>query len=318
MNSALVHTRFTTVALGLFWIAGMPFLFWEASDLMSPRSTVYLATTLGNTIVFASTAAYIANVYLRCAGVARWATRLAALGAVVLALSVVFGFAEGGTPISIWRGFPDYYGMLSTLVPILVIWHLFMDHIERNAVISASIMILATGIIVGEIWLLREAAGAGGISAEAFGYYWRLAHLVAQVIGYAAFGLATLAGMSYLVGLHLQAADLACRWPAGRISHRHLQTCLATAAGVGAPVFVAAILTVLGCEFNFGVRHEGFWAAALFSGVMILYTAFLARLLKRQFKAPEAAWWVIGGLVTNLAVNVGLIIFTDFISNYAS
>jgi len=311
MNSALVQIRLANTALGLLWVAGTAFSVRAASDLlqrMPAESTVYFVDTLGNAIVVSSAAAFVANLYLRLPGVARWATCVAAFGAAVLALNLVLDFAQvGRMPIFIGPGFAKYHGVLSLLVPALVIWHLFTNYIERNAVIGAALMALATCIIAWEIWMLREAAYAAGISAGAFAYHWGLAFLAAQAIGYAAFALATLAGTNYLLGAHLPDTELPSPWLTRRISQWHLQAFLITAAGVGVPMFMTAIVFILGWEFEIGGKHEQLYATALWlSGVAVVYAILLARLLTRRFKAPQAAWWAIGGFAGILAGQLGL------------
>jgi hypothetical protein len=296
--------------LGLLWVGGTVFSIRAASDLlqrMPPESTAYFADTLGNAIVVSSTAALIANLFLRLPGVTRWATWLAALGAVVLVLKAVVDFAQVGTLIFMGPGFAEYHGVLSVLVPALVIWHLFMNYIERNAVVGAALMALATAVIAWETWMLREAASFAGISAGAFAYHWGVAFLTAQVIGYAAFALATLAGANYLLGAHLPASDLPSPWLTRKISQWHLQDYLTTAAGVGVPAFVTAVVFILGWRVEIGSSNESFWAAALLlSSVAAVYAVLLARLLRRRFDARHAAWWTIGGFAAIFAGQLAL------------
>ena len=316
------QTRFyvATAGLGLLWLAGMPLLFWGAGQLMyheSPYSTVRFADTLGNAIVVSSTAVLIAAVYGRLAGIARWASRLATLGAVVLVLSVAFPFAhDGRPPMFIKPGFADYQGMLSLLVAALVFWHVFMNFIQRDAVLGALIMTFATCVIGWEFWLLRQSAYASGISSEAFAYYWGLAFLAAQFVGYVAFGLATLAGANYLLGARSEAANPPRSGLTGGTDQWQLQARLTTAAGVGVPAFVVAFVFVIGWGWDCGTSHVEFWATALWlSGVTILYAVFLARLLWRQLKAPEAAWWSIGGFAALLAGHVALLIVLSVLAS---
>jgi len=293
-------------SLVVLWTAGMSLLVWDASALLhgpAPLSAFDLGRATGNAIVVASAAIHVAHAYLRFAGLARWAERLAVLGAVVLAVSIALEHAGlGRMSYPGVRDFRDHSGLLSMLVVALVAWSRFMSYIARDAWVTAAIMSLAAGAIGWEMHLLGESAGA--VAREAVGNHWAFASLVAQAIGYVAVGLGALSGAALLQESGTGAPDTREK------VQLHFRHRLIAAWGASVPAFAVAIAFLVGGRLESSHLPEGTLArAACLSALLLLYLHLLARMLRRRPSAPEAARVAVGAFIVTLCgfAGVGLV-----------
>lgn len=314
MNSANSSTQaslgpvvLAVLALAALWLLGMPFFFEDVRLLsgLGLSSAPYRLATWGNTLIAASTVLYVANLRLSLDGVGRWATRLAGAGAAVLVVDIgadllVFSREPPGNQ-DVWLLSP--YDVISTIVPVAVIWHLVIERLHRWPGAGAYVMWAILCFIGVEMWLAAASTGASRALISAFHGYWGEAYLVAHVIGYGAFVMAAAAGILYLARCHLDAQGVhhpfVTRWLPDSWKAR---IATLSAIGVGVPVFALALFLALGWAFGADPEMSFAWLKGLWvAGVLAFYGAFLYLLVTRIVPARDMAWWTVIGLGLTLA-----------------
>lgn len=303
------------LALAVLWFLGMPFFLQEIRVLTGSglHTGNFRFTTLGNTLLATSTVLYLGTAVLSLERVGRWATRLAGAGALVLALDAVshllgIGRFTVGDGVSM----RDAYDAISVLVPMLVFLYLLAEHATRTRAGGVFVMPLMMCMIGAEIWLLAQGSGNRNFVADGFRAYWGHAYLVAHVIGFGAFVLASCAGLLYLLRHYVDSRGdlpplLAQRLP----DVWKAQSWMLSAIGAGVPVFVLALFLAVGWGLGAGpwsgyALMKSLWIIA----VLTFYGGMLVVLYTRSMTGLRMAWWTVAGLGLSLALFLGTQILT--------
>lgn len=305
------------IALAVLWFLGMPFFLQEIRVLTGSGVAAgnFRFTTLGNTLLAASTVLYLGTAVLSLERVGRWATRLAGAGALVLALDAG-SHMLGISRLIIGNGIStrDAYDAISMLVPMAVFLYLLAEHATRSRSAGMFVMPLVMCLIGAEIWLLSQGTGSRSVVADGFRAYWGHAYLVAHVIGFGAFVLACGAGLLYLVRHYLESRGVSL--PPGLLRRLpdvwKAQSWMLSAIGAGVPVFVLALFLAVG----WGLGGADLWSGyALMKSLWIIavvtfYGGLLVALYTRSMTGLRMAWWTVTGLALSLALFLGAQIMT--------
>lgn len=304
------------LALSVLFLLGVPFFLQEIRVLTGTglQSGSFRFTTLGNTLLATSTVLYLGTAVLSLERVGRWATRLAGVGALVLALdagSHLLGIGRFivGNGISL----RDTYDAISVLVPMVVFLYLLAEHATRSRAGGVFVMPLVMCLIGVEMWLLAQGAGNRNFVSDGFRAYWGHAYLVAHVIGFGAFVMACGAGVLYLLRHYFESrggglpAFVARRLP----DVWKAQSWMLSAIGAGVPVFVLALFLAVGWGLGANLWSgyalmKSLWIIA----VVTFYGGLLVALYTRSMTGLRMAWWTVAGLGLSLALFLGTQIMT--------
>ncbi|HEX6828480.1 MAG TPA: hypothetical protein VF104_05835 [Burkholderiales bacterium] len=313
--SSLSVIGLALLALAVLWLSGMPFFLQEIKVLTGSglQGGSFRFATLGNTLIAASTVLYLASAILALERVGRWATRLAGVGALVLALdagSHLLGIGRMSIATDISPR--DAFDVVSVLVPMGVFLYLLVEHATRSRAAGAFVLPLAMCLIGVEMWLLAQGAGNRNFTAGAFRDYWGYAYLVTHVIGYGAFVAAGGAGLLYLLRHHFEsrggvppqlARYLPDTWKA--------QIWMLSAIGAGVPMFLLALFLAVGWGLGADIWSgyalvKSLWIVA----VLTYYGSLLVALYSRSMNGLRMAWWTIAGLGMSLVLFLGTQVLT--------
>lgn len=289
------------LGLLLLWCAGMPFYFQDLGLLLATEAgapSSYRLVTAANTLLAASTALYVANLWFGSDSAGRLASWLAGLGAAGLladiATRAVLPELAGRSVMGLERG---GFELSALLVAIAVGTWLVVEQVLRARDAGAFVMPLIMCGVAGQIWLINGAGRSGLGAFSGLSGYWGQAFLVAQVIGYGAFLLAALLGILYLARAGAQPGE---RWAKLLPDAWRLYGLMASTLAVGLPVFAVAALMLGGWSLDSG---SGIGAAR--SGwtllVLALYGALGWLLLRGAMQGRRLAWWSVVGFGVTLA-----------------
>jgi ABC-type transport system involved in cytochrome c biogenesis permease subunit len=291
----------SVLVLALLWVGGMPFYFQDVTQLLRAEgdlSASYRLATSANTLLAASTALYVSNLWLESRGAARLASSLAGLGALGLAVDVAL---RAFWPELVGR---TVAGVDSAEFEAVALWvaaatgtWLVVERIFRLEPLGAFVMPVIMCGVVAEIWLINgSTAGAGFAVFSGLAAYWGQAFVVAQFLGYGAFLLAAGLGVLYL---------LYHEWePRQREARRvpltwRLYELMVAALSVGLPMFAIAALMLV-ARFLDGGGYVGLRAGAWATLVLATYGLLLWVLFRRPMAGERLAWSSILGFGATL------------------
>lgn len=292
------------LGLVLLWCAGMPFYFADLGLLLAPGSeglASYRWATAANTLLAASTALYVANLWFVSDGAGRAASWLAGLGAAALLADILVQAAlpevSGRSVMGLERGSFEFSALLVAVA--VGVW-LLAERILSAREAGAFVMPLIMCGVAGQIWFINGGAGRPGLEAfSGLSAYWGQGFLVAQVIGYGAFLLAALLGVLYLARAEVEPGK---RWARYLPDPWRLYGLMVSALAIGLPVFVVAALMLGGWSLDAGSAS---WTAAVRSIwtllVLGLYGALAWLLFRGAMQGTRLAWWSIVGFGVTLA-----------------
>ncbi|HEX6828719.1 MAG TPA: hypothetical protein VF104_07045 [Burkholderiales bacterium] len=297
-----IAATLSVLVLALLWAGGMPFYFRDVALLLSLEGELpgsYRLATSANTLLAASTALYLANLWLDSRGAARLATWLAGIAALGLVMDVALrafwpelsGRRVAGVDSS------EYEAVALWVALATGAW-LTAERTFRIAPVGAFVMPLIMCGVVAEIWLINGSTARTGVAVfSGLGGYWGHAFVVAQFVGYGAFLLAAGLGVIYLL---FHDADPPERAALRVAASWRLYELMVAALSVGVPVFAIGGLMLLGSALdNSGSRWAGSttaWAAL----VLGTYGFLLWRIFRRPMPGERLAWGSILGLGATL------------------
>ncbi|HEX6827468.1 MAG TPA: hypothetical protein VF104_00660 [Burkholderiales bacterium] len=296
-----IAATLSMLVLALLWVGGMPFYLRDVALLLRigedlPAS--FRLATSANTLLAASTALYLANLWLESRGAARlatWLAGIAALGLVAdVALRALWPELSGRTVAGVDSS--EYEGVALWVAFATGAW-LMAERTFRIAPVGAFVMPLIMCGVVAEIWLINASTARTGFAVfSGLDAYWDHAFVVAQFVGYGAFLLAACLGVLYLLfrdGNPSEGAALraTASW--------RLYELMVASLSVGVPVFAIGGCMLLGSALdNSGSR----WAGGTAWAVLVLgtYGYLLWRIFRRPMPGERVAWASILGLGATL------------------
>jgi len=299
----------SALGVGALFLAGIPF-FIEEMRLLAGGFELngYRLATAGNSFLALSAALYGAHLMLGLREAGKWATRMAGLGALILAMDLGSHFlglsrisqAPDHSPI-------DAYDVISLVVPMVVAWYLIVEKVTESRAAGAFVMPIVLSLVGAEMWFLAEHAGSRDILLTGYRNYWGQAYLVAHIVGYGAFVLAAAVGVLYLLRYHLD--PLGIRHPR---TTRFLpdtwraQTLIVSLVGIGVPVFVIALFFAAGWFLGSAGWNDYAWVKNLWVVLVLgFYASFLYVMYSRSLSGHHMAWWAVSGLGLTLAAFLG-------------
>jgi len=297
------------VGVAVLFLAGVPFFLQEV-QLMSGgvHQNGYRLATAGNSLLALSAALYVAHLMMGLGVAGKWASRLAAAGALVLALDLGSHLLGLGRFSQMSEHSPiDAYDVVSVLVPMLVAWYLIVEKITDSRAAGAFVMPIVLSLVGAEMWFLAEHAGSRDLVLSGYRNYWGQAYLVAHVVGYTAFVLAAAVGVLYLLRYHVD--PLGIRHPrASRFlpDTWRAQTLIVSMVGIGVPVFVIAMFFAAGWFLGSAGWSDYAWIKNLWVVLVLgFYACFLYVMYSRSLAGHHMAWWAVSGLAFTLAAFIG-------------
>jgi hypothetical protein len=296
------------------FLAGIPFFLEEMHQLTGGvELNGYRLATAGNSLLALSAALYVAHLLMGLREAGTWATRLATLGALILALDLGSHFlglsrisqAPDHSPI-------DAYDVISLVVPLVVAWYLIVEKVTESRAAGALVMPIVLSLVGAEMWFLAEHAGSRDFLLTGYRNYWGQAYLVAHIVGYGAFVLAAAVGILYLLRYHLD--PLGIRHPrASRFlpDTWRAQTLIVALVGIGVPVFVIALFFAAGWFLGSAGWSDYAWVKNLWVVLVLgFYASFLYVMYSRSLAGHHMAWWAVSGLGLTLAAFLGAHLLT--------
>jgi ABC-type transport system involved in cytochrome c biogenesis permease subunit len=289
------------VVLVLLWLGGMPFYFQDVVALLQLDGEVpgsYRLATSSNTLLAASTALYLANLWLDGRGVARLASSLAGLGALGLLTDVAlraFWPEISGRAVSALDS--AEYEAVALWVAVATVTWLAVEGGFRLHPVGAFVMPVIMCGVVAEIWLINgSTAGTGFAVFSGLAAYWGQAFIVAQFLGYGAFLLAACLGVLYLLFHDWEPRERAARrapalW--------RLYELMVAALSVGLPLFAIAGIMLVGRAVD--GSGSGWAGAAVWTPLVLgTYGLLLWLLFRGPMAGPRLAWGSILGFGVTL------------------
>ncbi len=306
------------LGVGILFLAGVPYFLKEVQWLAGSFAVNgYRLATGGNSLLALSAALYVTHVLLGLEVAGRWASRMAGVGALILALDLGSHLLGLGRFSQMPHHSPiDSYDVISVLVPMIVVWYLIVEKVTESRAAGAILMPIVLSLVGAEMWFLAAHAGSKDALLGGYRMYWGQAYLVAHVVGYAAFVLAAAVGVLHLLRYHLD--PLGIRHPrASRFlpDSWRAQTLIVSAVGVGVPVFVVALFFAAGWFLGSSGWGDYAWIKNLWVILVLgFYAAFLFAMYSSTMTGPRMAWWSVSGLALTLAAFLGSHFLTSHIA----
>ncbi|HSD59555.1 MAG TPA: hypothetical protein VLC55_01725 [Burkholderiales bacterium] len=287
------------LGLIVLWSAGMPFYFADLGLLLASAAEApasYQWATAANTLLAASTALYVANLWFASDSAGRLASWLAGLGAAGLLADILIRAAlpelAGRSVMGLERG---SFEVSALFVALAVGLWLVAEWVLRAREAGAFVMPVVMCGVAAQIWLINGNSGGSGLNAfSGLSGYWGQAFVMTQVIGYGAFLLTALLGILYLIRSGLEPGDrLVQRLP----DPWRLYGLMVTTLMIGLPVFALATLMLGGWSLDSGDSLSRSTWTLLVLGV---YGALAWLLFRRPMQGLRLAWWSIVGFGVTL------------------
>jgi ABC-type transport system involved in cytochrome c biogenesis permease subunit len=153
-----------------------------------------------NLLLLASTCLYVAHLRYGAAAIGRWASALAALGALGLLDGLMLEGAasyllHGSGPLVLMR-LPDVMPLFSACTVLI---YLAMEHVYRTRAAGAFLMPVVAAAVLSGAWLSAGGEGAPTDLAPVLRSYAVRAHILAHVVSYGAFAVAAAAAVMDLL-----------------------------------------------------------------------------------------------------------------------
>lgn len=259
----------------------------------------YKLVSYANLSLIGSTILYVSHLRFTSATVGRWASGLATAGALALMLGMLMRWIEtyylhrvGHAPIT------GLYDVMSLFSGITVVIYLVMERVYRTRSAGAFVMPIVVSAVLFEIWLVSNDQAAPDYHVPVLKSYWVHAHVLANFIGYGAFGVAASMGVMYLVRLRAERAGGAAPGFAMRslpelpsIDHMMHQAIV-----LGFPLFsFATVMGIVSSAQAWG-RYWAWdpqetWAAI----VWLTYATYFYLRYVNRWHGVRVAWWAIIG-----------------------
>ncbi len=281
---------------------GMPF-----EQLLSHKLISY-----ANLLLVGSGVLYLAHLWFTANAVGKWATGLAAAGAIGVSAALLVRWfetyhvlLEGHVPIS------NLYEVTALFSAITVVIYLAMESVYRTRSAGAFVMPIVLGAVLFEIWLAANGQADPSNLIPALKSYWIHAHVLADFIGYGAFAVAAGAGIMYLLRARAERRGhpdaFALRVLPGL---QQIDDLIFKSIAVGFPVFTLA--TILGAAWAYNA-WGGYWSwdpkETWSLIVWLTYATYFHLRYVKGWEETRMAWWAILGFGVTLFCFLGVNLF---------
>lgn len=258
-----------------------------------------------NLLLIGSTVLYVSHLWATSEAVGRWASGLAACGAL---MSLV---ALAASPVEAYYLHRPGHAALGSLYEIMALFsaitvaiYLVMERVYRTREAGAFVMLIVLGAVLFQIWLAAHDQAIPGRPARLLGSYWMHAHVLANFIGYGAFAVAAAMGSAYLVRNRMPASGLALR---SLPDLQRIDELMHKAILLGFPMFTVA--TLLGAVWAYEAWGR-YWAWdpketwALI--VWLTYASYFYFRYVNKWNGRRMAWWTIAGFCLTVFCFLGV------------
>ena len=281
---------------------GMPF-----EQLLSHKLISY-----ANLLLVGSGVLYLAHLWFTANAVGKWATGLAAAGAIGVSAALLVRWfetyhvlLEGHVPIS------NLYEVTALFSAITVVIYLAMESVYRTRSAGAFVMPIVLGAVLFEIWLAANGQADPSNLIPALKSYWMHAIVLANFIGYGAFAVAAGAGIMYLLRARAERRGhpdaFALRVLPGL---QQIDDLIFKSIAVGFPVFTLA--TILGAAWAYNA-WGGYWSwdpkETWSLIVWLTYATYFHLRYVKGWEEARMAWWAILGFGVTLFCFLGVNLF---------
>jgi cytochrome c-type biogenesis protein CcsB len=261
-----------------------------------------------NLLLIGSTVLYVSHLKFTSEAVGRWASSLAALGALTSIIALSWRWFEtyylhslGHLPLS------SMYDMMTLFSAVTVVIYLVMERVYHTRSAGAFVMLIVFASVLFEIWLAAHDYSIPGSRVRVLKSYWMYAHVLGNFIGYGAFAVAAAMGGAYLLKDRADARGQRSGFATYPLSElTRIDTLMHKAILLGFPVFTVA--TVLGSIWAYEAWGR-YWAwdpketwALL---VWLTYAPYFYFCHVREWSSRRMAWWAIAGFAITVFCFLG-------------
>jgi cytochrome c-type biogenesis protein CcsB len=188
--------------LGLALLGAMECLGARQAGAQAPLTQVfsYQLTGYANLMLLGATVLYVAHLWCDSAAVGRWATSLAALGALGLLNGLLLRGTETpvlGSPAPILlTGLHDVMPLFSACTVLI---YLLMERVYRTRAAGAFVMPIVAAAVLFQAWLLANDQPAASAASPVLRSCFVRAHILSNFLAYGAFALAAALGVMVLL-----------------------------------------------------------------------------------------------------------------------
>jgi cytochrome c-type biogenesis protein CcsB len=250
-----------------------------------------------NLLLIASTVLYVGHLWFTSETVGRWASGLAAAGALASLLALSTRWLE-----AYYLQQPGHFSLnsmyetVALFSTITVVIYLVMERVYRTRSAGAFVMLIVFSAVLFQVWLAANDQAIPGSRVRILKSYWMYAHVLGNFIGYGAFAVAAAMGAAYLI----RTCDVSAT---GGFSSfvvlpepERLDRLMHNAILLGFPVFTLA--TILGSVWAYQSWGR-YWAwdpketwALL---VWVTYASYFLIRYVGRWCGRRMAWWIIAG-----------------------
>jgi cytochrome c-type biogenesis protein CcsB len=286
----------TLTLLGLALLGVMECLGGSATPLTEVYSDKF--TSYANLMLLGATVLYIGHLWYDGAAVGRWASALAALGALGLLNGLLLRGTEApmmGSPEPILLTGLD--GVMPLFSACTVLIYLAMERVYKTRAAGAFVMPIVAASVLFQTWLVANHQPVADIAAPLMRSCFVRAHILSNFIAYGAFALAAALGVMYLLRHRAERAGRA-----GAVARRVLcdlartEQLMHRAVSLGLLLFGFATLLGISAANQAWGRYWAWepkesWALA----VLLIYAGYCYLHHAKHWRGPRMAWLAILG-----------------------
>jgi len=305
-------------------IAGLA-VFFEAGKLVPGMRMLFdqllsrKLITYANLLLACSSLLYLAHLWFTTEAMGKWATGLAAAGAIGVSAALLvrwfetcYVLQESHAPIT------NLYEVTALFSAITVFIYLAMESVYRTRSAGAFVMPIVLSAVLFEIWLAANGQADPSNLMPALKSYWMHAHVLANFIGYGAFAVAAAAGVMYLFRARAEARGHPDAFSLRALPDlQQIDDLIFKAIAVGFPVFTLA--TILGAAWAYEA-WGGYWSWdpkenwALI--VWLVYATYFHLRYVKGWEGARMAWWAILGFGVTLFCFLGVNLYLSGLHSY--
>lgn len=267
-----------------------------STGMESGRLFVFTLMGYANLLLIGSTALYISHLWFTSDAVGRWASRLAATGALISLTALSWRWIEvhylhrpGHVPLS------SLYEMMAAFSAVTVLIYLAMERVYRTRSAGAFVMLIVLAAVLFQIWLEGYEHALASSPGRVLRSYWMHAHVLGTFIGYGAFAVAGAMGGAYLIKAQMRDRifGVATR---SLPNLERIDNLMHHAILLGLPIFtVATVLGALWAHRAWG-RYWAWdpketWALL----VWLTYASYFYFRYMHKWSGRRMAWWAVIG-----------------------
>lgn len=306
------------VLLGLALLGVMECLGAGATPLTEVYSDKF--TSYANLMLLGATVLYVGHLWYDSAVVGKWASALAAFGALGLLNGLLLRGTEApmlGSPEPILLTGLD--GVMPLFSACTVLIYLAMERVYKTRAAGAFVMPIVAASVLFQSWLVANQQPAPDIASPLLRSYFVRAHILSNFLAYGAFALAAALGVMVLLRHRVERAG-----PVRGIARRALfqltrtEQLMYRAVALGMLLFGFA--TLLGASAAnqawgryWALEPKESWALA----VLLTYGGYLYLYHAKHWRGPRMAWLAILGFGVTGFGFLGIKLFSAGLHAYA-